>query len=259
MTTVITPVHDRPVTVPLITLWMQRQTAAFNWVIVDDGEKESPLRSLEDDENVYYVRARHPAAKGPTNAHNVLQGLDVAEKIDGGPVLYLEDDDWYGPDHVSSMVEAVRGFDAAAVSGLRHYHLGQSRYMDKRGDPRSVLKKQQSMGAFIVEGAQGFGCLRSACETCVENGTPFIDIEFWAQARSKRLKLKVFSCDSIVLMKGLPGRAITKKHESMAGKPDPGNAVLRSWVGNEAANLFLSAAADWRDKDRDEHLYRRRT
>jgi len=255
---VITPTRDRPRGLELCEYWLSRQTYKnFQWIVVDDGDEFSEKKALHDLIAVNYVH-RKRQARDPeiTNAVNIFAGVHEVAAVGCDALMYLEDDDWVSPDFLANMACAIYEHDVCVVSGLRHYHAGRRKYQDKRMDPRVLMKARKSMGCFMVRrDSVIFDVYKETLKWCIENSYPLIDIMFWrASAKVLGLKCAAFSCDDIVLIKGIPGRAITKKHRDLSGHTDADGRVLRSWVGLKDAEKILHAARGWEEwKEQWEH------
>lgn len=130
---------------------MQRQTAPWDlWVVVDSGEQEVALGQ-------HVMRARWPDAEVWSHPHRKYAmwqklglGVDYALSQGADQVLVIEDDDWYAPDHVETMVASLQERPLAAHSGFRMYHLGLRAWREaaaptRKQKPKNLLNYQLGM------------------------------------------------------------------------------------------------------------------
>jgi glycosyltransferase involved in cell wall biosynthesis len=111
LVSVVIPTHNRPERLKTAVASVLAQThAALEVIVVNDGgaDVESVVRALDGGGRVTYIalgRNRERSA-----ARNV--GLRLAT---GKYVAYLDDDDWYEPDHVATLVEALESSGQAVA------------------------------------------------------------------------------------------------------------------------------------------------
>src|SRR6185369_16758975 len=99
MITAITPTADRPEAFALCERWMARQTIKPDqWIVADGGQV--PVRCTMGQTHIH-----DPRPAGAANlAHNLLNAISA---VKGEVVAIVEDDDWYSPKHLETMVRLL--------------------------------------------------------------------------------------------------------------------------------------------------------
>lgn len=194
------------------------------WIVVDDGSIAQPVKFQRPGWDVEVVRPVPVWSAGQnTQARNLLAGLAVIDA--DAHVVVVEDDDWYSPDWLSTVAEALEHGDIVGESHARYYNIG------RRVGRQLSNATHSSLCSTAVRG-DGLRTLREVCESAPK----FIDIELWAKVRNRNL----FDGHRVVGIKGLPGRdGIGMGHrDDFKGKYDPDGSLLREWVGPDA-ELYL--------------------
>jgi GT2 family glycosyltransferase len=111
---VVIPTHNRwpLLRVALQTVLAQRETHV-RVVVVDDCSTDTTKEQLETIADDRVLVLRHDVCRGVSAARNT--GL---EAVDTEWVAFLDDDDVFGPDHLTSMVRAARARAEAADVGV---------------------------------------------------------------------------------------------------------------------------------------------
>ena len=240
---VITPVQDRPRGVDLCARWLRRQTYPIHeWIVVDDGKV--PCEPKHDKA----VHIRRSSRRYISLPENVFVAIG---KVTGDAILYMEDDDWYGPRYVQEMVRSLEKGGIVALTGIRSYNVRFFRYGGEIRYYRELPKKK----IFAPHSAVRRDLLRvyhyAAAKAMKVKGPSrgnAFGVKLWNYAWK-------YHADEVVLLpskewvsiKGIQGRAITKAHWSERhfknqGLPkDRDRSVLRSWVGEEDAELLMEA------------------
>jgi hypothetical protein len=116
--TAITCTGDRPEAFELCKTWLQRQTIPVKqWIIIDDGEV--PLKEIPAD-STYIRREAKPTDPKHTLCLNLLEGLEV---INQPNICIFEDDDWYHPTYIETMMKWLQSYDMVGVGSLVFYSL----------------------------------------------------------------------------------------------------------------------------------------
>src|SRR5690606_28895711 len=101
MITLLTCTGDRPLLFQRLERWMARQTVPWtHWIVVDDGVR--PTRCTLGQRSI-----RLPAGSAPSVsfAKNLAAAFDELSNLaDSEFVCFIEDDDWYAPDYLASML-----------------------------------------------------------------------------------------------------------------------------------------------------------
>ncbi|WP_267126436.1 glycosyltransferase family A protein [Xanthomonas sacchari] len=223
MLTLLTATGARPDAWRLCERWMcaQDYPDPVRWIVVDDGPSAQTIGFVRDGWHLEVVRPSPAWEVGQnTQARNLLAGLEAVASAER--VVIVEDDDWYAPDWLSHVASELESADLVGECRARYYNI------------RSRLARQMSNNAHAslcstaVKG-EGIEALREACR----RQPKFIDLELWRHARYGR----VFSGHRVVGIKGLPGRlgiGIGHVHQ-FTGQYDVDGAILRAWVGQDAA------------------------
>lgn len=145
-----------------------------------------------------------------TQASNLKAAL---ARADGDVIVVIEDDDYYRPDWLQTVADAIHGHHAVGEAPSRYYNVATGRYAVMRND-------SPSLGCTAFR-ASLKGKLLQACQS-----ESFIDVHFWRGLTDTR----ILPSGRVVGVKGLPGRAgIGVGHADHFGQRDDGS-VLRQWV-----------------------------
>ena len=133
LVSIVMPTHNRPeeIRIAIQSVWAQ-SWERWELIIVNDGGPDIAelVRALDPAGRITYVRLPLPGGAGA--ARNTA--LRLAR---GKYVAYLDDDDWYDPDHLASLVEVLeRGSHAVAYTDSR-------RVIEVKQDGRYVAKAVQ--------------------------------------------------------------------------------------------------------------------
>lgn len=119
----ITCTGDRPEALKLLNKWMNRQIyqgEPIQWIVIDDGKTPS-VPPRRDGWDVEYVRRVAPKDEtGNTILANMREAFD---RVAYRQVLIIEDDDWYGPEYLQTMVGWLENADLVGEAGAKYYHL----------------------------------------------------------------------------------------------------------------------------------------
>jgi len=225
--TLITPTGDRPEAFVLTRKWVYEQKMEPDqWLVIDDGITPLPTHLRE---GLEYIRRSPKSNEGHTLTLNMKVSLPY---IRGDKVLIFEDDDWYGPDYITTMSKHLDNYDLVGESHARYYHLPTMRYR-RIGN---TLHASFCQTGFTKK-------LLPIFEKCLE-GDPYIDMRLWREVSDgKFLFADIFDRLNIhCSLKGLKGRkGIGTGHneESRYYNPDIGLEYLIKWVGEENARIYM--------------------
>ena len=250
--TVITLTGDRPEAFSLCEKWMKAQTRKPDqWIVVDDGKKK-----MKAPENCHYIR-REPKKDDPQ--YTMILNMQTSIKhITGDFILIMEDDEYYAPEYIESIVERLNKFEVAGVGRSKYYHIGIRRYTRHMNLGHASLAQTGFRKSFLPE----FEALL--------DGDQFLDIRIWRalngscadKCDAKDLNEKeritkdkrgiVFDDGTskclYVGIKGLPGRAGIgsghKKEAYAAYNTDNNYSVLSGWLNNNDALRTYSKYGD---------------
>lgn len=233
----ITPTSDRHAAFALCERWMGRAINLYgrnvNWYVIDDGRE--PVQC-----NLGQIHIRRPPGKDRLASFigNLMAGLEMACE---SRILFIEDDDWYAPNYLASYAERLEHSDIIGEARVKSYSPLQRRYWTWDNAAHASLCqtgiRQKIVPEFLAK-------LRNV-------GTPWTDVALWEMAsrRGYRRSLEPHSM-LCVGMKGLPGtRGFSEGHNRnrLLGSEDPRGDILRSWIGQDDAAIYL-------EMSRDEHV-----
>lgn len=161
------------------------------------------------------IRPKKKWRKGNnTQAANLRAALDRSE---GEVIVIIEDDDYYRPDWLETVANAIHGHHAVGEAPSRYYNVATGRCAMMRN-------KAPSLGCTAFR-ASLKNKLLGACQA----GT-YIDVHFWRGITGAR----ILPPGRVVGIKGLPGRGgIGVGHRDDFGQADAGGSILRSWLGED--------------------------
>lgn len=231
MLTLLTATGMRPEAWALCQKFMHRQTytGPVRWVIVDDGEQAQAVKFKKRGWTLEVIRPEpfwQPGAN--THGRNLLAGLSVIGADER--IVFIEDDDWYSSDWLQVVDKALGKAELVGEGFARYYNVVQRKYRMHENSQHASLCSTAIRG-------NALNTLRSVCRPGIE----FIDMLLW-QAHGDR---HVFKGESVVGIKGLPGRAgIGIGHRSdFFGDIDLTGEVLESWIGADADLYRIKEAA----------------
>lgn len=218
--TVITPTRDRPLAFSLCRRWMATQDfgGTVQWIVVDDGDVPVEPGPFE------YLR-RRPSSCQNTLPDNLTEALDHST---GSRVLIFEDDDFYAPNYISTMVSRPRKELAFGEVKPRYYNVRSRRWHLGPSAGFSSLCRTGFRAEMIT-------LARKAAEETKRAGDVSIDVRFWAEVKQAGVPFCLFDQPKLtVSIKGLPGRAGLGKNHALDIFPnkDPEGLILKSWVGD---------------------------
>lgn len=223
----LTATGARPEAWALCERWMARQDYAgpVTWIIVDDGPE--PQRITKSPKGWLQVVIRPAPFWKPgdnTQARNLLKGLEACDPTH--PVAIIEDDDYYSPDWLTKVASELQHAELVGECMARYYNTATRRARELRNSAHASLCSTAMHG-------KALRTFRDVCHTSPK----FIDLHLWRKHKPSRL----FTGGRVVGLKGLPGRGgIGMGHaRDFAGVRDTDGAILRKWIGEEAAEAYL--------------------
>lgn len=219
--TLITPTGDRQQAFRLCEFWMRRQTytGSIEWIVVDDGVVPTkPSRGQT------YIR-REPSEEDPP--HTLCANLRLAlNRVSSGRVLIIEDDDYYSPEYVSTMMKWLDKADLVGEVGAKYYFVDGCRYRIFTEHEHASLCRT------------GFSAkVLPMMQELAKSDDWRLDLRLWrAWKGSRYLQRDVENGRAIsVSMKGMPGRTgVTHKPAaSWVLANDRRLDKLREWMGED--------------------------
>jgi hypothetical protein len=226
----LTVTGERPDAFAICQKWMQRQTyeGRVEWIIVDDGRVESNMiYQPPPDWSVVFARPEQKWQPGMnTQAANLRAGLEL---IGDGPVVIIEDDDWYSPDWLAACAAGLKSADLFGECFAIYYNVASRVRLDISNANHASLCATAMKGAAI-----------DALREQVERAPKFIDLKLWNEfngtkaLRNPRLEKR----RHVVGIKGMPGRANIGIGHELKGRSDPDGVLLREIIGEDAAEYL---------------------
>lgn len=218
---VVTPTGMWPRTYELLGKSMSRQTRRPDmWVVSDDTLSRTGDRRKED------------------IARNMLRCLDAVPK--GHDVVIMQHDDWYGPDHLEVMGEALRSSDGlVGARDIAYYHVGWRTWLEDSSPKGFSGPKMAS--AFTGIPAGKVGVARAIYQEVLAGGRTGADggrilgacSELWHRCGGRpELPRTGVSIKGIPEVASLAGKHINRKR--YAWRSDPDLVKLREWIGDDA-------------------------
>jgi len=103
---VITPTGGRPLAFELCELWMSRQTRQPDeWIVVDDYPIPTKCTMGQT------IIRREPFWSPNTGVTLVKNLIEAIKVVTGDIVIVIEDDDWYHPDYIKTIIEKFEQSD----------------------------------------------------------------------------------------------------------------------------------------------------
>ena len=241
MVVVVTPTCDRPVALRLACRWMAAQIVQpDHWLIIDGGST-CPVLTHCADVLPPHATVIHPPVIHPAGVRNFLSNWAVgfahaamrARRED--LVVCWEDDDYYAPTHLAIHARIAADEPTLALigdDGQRYYHV-----------PTSSHRTFQNRGASLCQTSirgHALPIARRTIADCQRRSSYGLDALIWSTIPAGSTALT--RMDTVVGMKGLPGQAGLGIGHRPRGPwaLDPAHATLRSWVGDSAADTYLS-------------------
>jgi hypothetical protein len=236
MITLITPTRDRPEAFALCEKYMARQTydGPKQWIVVDDGDV--PIKPTLGQTHI----RRPPSTIVCTLPRNLLEAVEHVVPS-SETILFIEDDDWYAPDYVKSMVEFVKGYEIAGLGYHRYYNVLTRMWR---------MENNMNAAGLCVTAINGslLGFLKAVCETAAVKDDYNVDVGIWRAAQSENVVISEFITHTLhknvvrndglsVGIKAMPGRnglasGHGTKKDFLNCRDDDCN-VLKTWIGDD--------------------------
>lgn len=226
MIVLITPTGGRPKQFELCVQWMKRQTYTGKvvWIVVDDCVPITTDIITEDFREKWHIIKRHPKPvwrKGlNTQSRNLKIGIDIVKAFPQDwveAIFIIEDDDYYRPTYLETMVKALQGFSLAGEVKTVYYNVNNRSFKINSNTAHTSLF-QVCFAPNVIP----------AFESCF--GDKFIDVNFCKKINNKNL---FESVQLSIGIKGLPGRAGIGKGHVLKGTPDSDLKKLKELLGQD--------------------------
>jgi len=220
--TVITPTGDRPEAFALCERWMSQQTytGQIQWIVVDDGVEPTACTMGQQ-----YILQR------PMQHHSLCRNLRAAiPHIKGECIFVVEDDDYYAPHYLSTMVGRLQRADLVGEFGAKYYYLRHKSYRHNHQSEHHASLCRTGMTRAVLQ----------TLERSAQGWHPSIDLRLWRAWRGSTFTWRdADGTQSLCVgMKGVEGRQSRGWKPSRNAVADADLKTLEKWVGKEAAEIY---------------------
>ena len=202
---VITVTGDREQAFACCQKYHERWKEPHNWIVVQNAGKPYDL-------GLYRAFMRLPP--------------------DTEKIVIMEDDDWYGENHLRQCLEALDEVDMYGQAPDICYNVRFPSYANKGNETTAALAST----AFRVR-------LLPLLLECLDQYTArFLDFFFWTEAKRLGYSQKLsHNNQEVIGIKGMPGRGgLGYGHDRAYPRPDPAYDMLHQLVGGEDAQTYMN-------------------
>ena len=208
----------------------QTYTGPLQWVVVDDGKQSVTCRHSQE-----YIKLPHEPVANQSFKKNYLAGLTAA-KYD--KILFIEDDDWYGPEYVEWQYNNLNRKELTGEGRARYYHLRLRHYYIHPNNKHASLSQtgiQRSLLPHVIDILE-----HDQRPECLDAG-------LWKRRRIEPNRKYLSPHSShLVAIKAMPGAFGVGCHHNDAevltsGRytSDPNCEQLRQWIGADT-DFYMS-------------------
>jgi hypothetical protein len=220
--TVITPTGDRPDAFALCEKWMSQQTytGQIQWIVVDDGNR--PTTCTMGQERIL---------ERPIPEHSLCRNLRSAiPSVRGEYIFVVEDDDYYAPHYLSTMVGRLRRADLVGEFGAKYYYLKHQSFRHNHQSEHHASLCRTGMSRAVLD----------TLRQCARGAHPSVDLRLWRMWKGSTFSWRDAEGDQslCVGIKGVEGRQSHGWRPSRSAVYDAGLHTLEKWVGAEAAKIY---------------------
>lgn len=215
----LTPTGMRSEAFKLCEKWVKKQTIPYHeWIVVCD----SPSKPTKCTMGQKFIKGPVEWKKGlNTQRANMNAGI---EAFTGDILFIIEDDEYYSPKYLESMVSLLGTAHIAGISASRYYHIGVPGYKILQNYRHSSLCHTVMRKSVIPR------LLRA-----VNSGEFYFDIYLWKYCREDGVPLALINNTNLSIgIKGMPGRAgLSNGHKPEGYISDHNLSVLKGWLGKD--------------------------
>lgn len=230
--TLVTATGDRPEAFALCEKYMDRQTrkdAICQWIVLDDGDVPTNCTKGQD-------LARNIEWKGFNSLANKVRYLLEGRMTQGDVLVFIEDDDWYHPEYLATVIKRMEeGHDLIGEGDALYYNV----------EMRWWCTHNNKEHASLCQTAIRKTMLPHLLKHVIDDPNPFIDSRIW---QWNTIKKKVFMPDpkigrTCIGIKSMPGRKgygvghtanRTGRHAQRPVNDDQSLVKLQELIGNDA-------------------------
>lgn len=222
LVTLITPTGGRQECFELCQKYIERQTykGDFQWLVVDDCNPPTKAKKYCE----YY---RGPKDWKPGINTQRLNLDFVLPKIKGDYILFIEDDDWYHPKYIETMVDLLKSVPVVGETNAKYYNVQMPGYKEMQNYLHASLC-QTGLSRELLP----------LLEWAINSGEIYIDVVLWKLVKEKKVASALLSeLNLTVGMKKLPGRdGIGMGHKQKDYNYDQGHIKLKHWIGEDVSH-----------------------
>lgn len=149
-------------------------------------------------------------------------------------IIFMEDDDWYGPNYLT---DAVAALDTVGFYGETHAKRYNVRF------PSYGFLTNTDTACLATTGFRA-EYLSGVLEQLDAQGARAFDSHLWRWVKQQRLPYTLVPQKNVIGMKGLPGRAgLGEWHTAPLPVPDPNFTKLEEWIGKDDAQHYKNIHA----------------
>lgn len=227
MITLITPTRNRSKAFGFLEDYISRQTykGEIQWVVVNDGDEPYKYRLNQE------VVIRSRADDNPAT-HSICYNYRAAlPLVRGDKVLCIEDDDFYSPEYIQVMSDALNEHSLVGLAPALYYHVTARKWRNMKNQDHASLASTGFSRDVLPVFEQA---------TKVPNMV-YLDLWLWAHWRDTlqkpaRLLANPEKKPLQVGLKGLPWGVggIGLGHDPQVGQRDTANYTkLKAWLGQD--------------------------
>ena len=195
---------------------MSRQTydRPYQWIVVDDCVVETVMHREQE-----WIRPFDRWHGQNTLARNLRAALQF---VRGDRIVFVEDDDYYGPDYLAAMDDILSHQPIAGQRPARYYNVAHARYREFQNISHASLCQT----GIRIE-------VRTLFERMLAVQPSAVDFGLWSCFRD----MPPVIGNSVVGIKGMPGRKGIGIGHDATGEgwtDDPDGSKLREWCGLDA-------------------------
>lgn len=217
LVTLITPTGDRQKAFALCERWMSQQdyTGQVQWIVIDDGTYPTQVTNGQQ-----YIR------ESPLRHHSLCRNLRSAiPHIKGECVLIIEDDDYYHPHYVSTMVGRLQSADLVGEVGAKYYYIRESKFYHFINEHSHASLCRTGMNRNVLDTLQ----------QCCEGRNPSVDLRLWKRWTGSKYTWKDTDQSQALCVgiKGMEGRVSKNWKVTRNALQDTNAETLRRWIGKD--------------------------
>jgi len=219
-----TPTRGRPRSFALVEHCIKKQTykGDYIWVVVNDGDEGYNYKCGQE----VICRRRRPRELHSLCSNTLKFFEEMEDQVDA--VVVLEDDDWYSPTYLESLVEALEKEPLVGFAPERYWNLKYQGYREFRNRGHCSF----GASAFTKE-------LFEVVRVLAHVGKPILDLPLWRswsggkKILDNEVKGEEWQMQHVGL-KATPGTLGIASGHKTPGVLDEDHGILRNWIGKDS-------------------------